>query len=221
MFQRDYFMRMIEQMTEAIGQIMQLRRDRKQEEALLLIDDLLESRFRLSSKLVRSLSDEDLMKMMTTNGVVDTDMLAAIAVLVLQEARLQGDLRREDESYAAALKALQLFIRLSLLGEGSPLADPKAHIGELLEKLSPYELPSSTKRLLMEWHEAEGRFDQTENIMHELLDDEALRPEAAAGIYRRLLLQSDEKLEAGGLPREEIEQGLAALLLKYEEAGVE
>ncbi|WP_028609372.1 DUF6483 family protein [Paenibacillus harenae] len=211
MFQRDYFMRMIEQMTEAVGQIMNLRRQRKHEEALLYIDDLLEKRFRLSSKLVRSLSDEDLMKMMTTNGVAETGQLEAIAVLTAQEARLYDDLRRVDESYAAGLKALQLFVRLSLLGAEPAIMDPREQIGKLLKKLSPYELPVPTKRLLIEWHEAEGQYDLAENIMHELLEDRELNPEEAEEVYRRMLLQSDERLRAGGLPREEVEQALQAL----------
>ncbi|MOA09493.1 hypothetical protein D3C78_1293260 [compost metagenome] len=47
--------------------------------------------------------------------------------------------------------------------------------------------------------------------MHELLDADALVIEEAAVIYRRILLQSDERLEAGNLPREEVAQGLEAL----------
>jgi hypothetical protein len=212
MFQRDYFMRMIEQMTEAVGQIMNLRRERKHEEALLFIDELLDKRFRLSSKLIRSLSDEDLMRMMTTNGVLETDHMQAIAILMKQEAELNGDLGREDESFVAYVKALHLFLRLSLADAEPTIVEPRGQIKELLERLLPYELPLPTKRLLMEWHEAEGHFDLVENMMHELLGDNALNPSAAEDIYRRMLLQSDDRLEAGGLPREEIEQGLEALL---------
>ncbi|CAM4021221.1 DUF6483 family protein [Paenibacillus alkaliterrae] len=212
MFQRDYFMRMVEQMTEAIGQIMNLRRERKQEEALLVIDDLLDKRFRLSSKLIRSLSDEDLMKVMTTNGVLETDHMQAIALLMKQEALISGELGREDESFSANVKALQLFVRLSLAGAEPTIAEPREQIAELLEELRPYELPVPTKRLLIEWHIAEGRYDRAENVMHELLEDNALWTEEAAAIYRRMLLESDERLLAGGLPRDEVEQGLSALM---------
>ncbi|WP_169087233.1 DUF6483 family protein [Paenibacillus sp. PL91] len=211
MFQRDYFMRMIEQMTEAVGQIMNLRRERKHEEALLFIDELLDKRFRLSSKLIRSLSDEDLMRMMTTNGVLETDHMQAIAILMKQEAELSSDLGREDESFFAYVKALHLFLRLSLVDAEPTIVEPRGQIMELLERLLPYELPLPTKRLLMEWHEAEGRYDLVENVMHELLGDNALSKAAAEDIYRRMLLQQDERLAAGGLPREEIEQALQSL----------
>ncbi|OME78983.1 hypothetical protein BK120_21985 [Paenibacillus sp. FSL A5-0031] len=211
MFQRDYFMRMIEQMTEAVGQIMNLRRERKHEEALLYIDELLDTKFRLSSKLIRSLSDEDLLKMMTTNGILETDHLQAIALLMKQEAELTADLGREDESFIAYVKSLHLFLRLSLVDAAPTITEPREQIKELLERLKPYELPLATKRLLMEWLEAEGRYDAVENMMHELLEDNALTNEEADAAYRRLLLQPDERLDAGGLPREEIEQGIEDL----------
>jgi hypothetical protein len=208
-------MRMIEQMTEAVGQILQLRRERKQEEALLVLDELLDKRFRLSSKLIRSLSDEDLVRMMTTNGLLEADQLGAIAILVRQEAELHAELGREDESFVLSIKALHLFLRLSLADTETVIVNPNEQIAELLEELLPYELPVHTKKLLSTWHEAEGRYDQVENMMHELLDDRVLSAADATDIYRRLLLQDDERLVAGGLPRAEIEQGLRELNDQY------
>lgn len=211
MFQRDYFMRMIEQMTEAVGQILNLRRERKHEDALLFIDELLDKKFRLSSKLIRSLSDEDLMKMMTTNGILETDHLQAIALLMKQEAEVNAELGREDESFFAYLKSLHLFVRLALAGAEPTFAEPREMIKELQDKLLPYELPMKSKRLLLEWNMEEGRFDFAENLMHELLEDNALGLAEAKDIYRRMLLQTDGALEAGGLPREEIMLGLESL----------
>lgn len=211
MFQRDYFMRMIEQMTEVLGQVMNLRKERKQEEALIIIDELLDKRFRLSSKLIRSLSEDDLMKVMTANGIVETDHLQAIALLMKQEAELYDELGRERESFEMYVRSLRLFIRLSLIDAEPTIVEPRGQIIELLEQLRPYELPDPAKRLLMEWHEAEGEYDKTENIMYELLEVRALSPEAAADIYRRLLRIEDGQLAAGGLPREEVELGLAEL----------
>lgn len=218
MFQRDYFMRMISQMTEALGQVMGLRKQMKQEEALFVLDDLLDKHFRLSSKLIRSLSDEDLMKVMTTNGIVDTDHLQAIAIILKQEALLHGELGREAERFGLYNRSLRLFLRLSLMKADPTIVEPKEQILELLELIREYELPVPTKRLLMEWHEAEARFDKTENVMFELLEERALSAEEAAEVYARLLERSDEELEAGGLPREEIRQGLAELNLDVKES---
>lgn len=217
MFQRDYFMRMIEQMTEAVGQILNLKRQHKPEEALLVIDDLLDKRFRLSSKLIRSLSDEDLMKVMTTNGLVETDHLQAIAILMKQESELYDELGREEESFVAAVKSLHLFMRLSIMGAEPTIVEPREQVDELLEQLLPYELSPPTKRLLAEWYEVEGRFALVENVIHELLEDDVLSLTEVAEVYKRMLLQSDERLQAGGLPRVEIEQGLTALFAAEKE----
>lgn len=225
MFQRDYFMRMIAQMTEAIGQMMSLRKEHKQAEALLVLDELLEKHFRLSSKLVRSLSDEDLIKVVSRNGLADAEQLQAIAMLLRQEGLLLGDLGRESESFASRARSLRLFIRVSLLNADMELGNPDKYIAELLDALSPYELPLSVKRLLLEWHEANGRYDQVENVMHELLEASAMPSADAAAIYRRLLRLGDRELEKGGLPRDEVKQGLADLngieeerLAEYERA---
>lgn len=218
MFQRDYFMRMIAQMTEAIGQIMQLRREQKQAEALLVIDELLDKEFRMSGKLIRSLSDEDLIQVMSTNGHPDTDSLQAIGLLLKQEAHLYAELGKEAESFTGYVRALRLFLRLALLDAEPTIVDPRDEIRDLLETLQPYELPAPAKRLVMAWHEAEGRYADMENLMYELLEDMALPASEAAGIYERLLQLEDVKLEAGGLPRDEIEQGLTELSVeRYKE----
>lgn len=211
MFQRDFFMRMIEQMTEAVGQVMQLKREMKHEEALVVIDDLLDKRFGLSGKLIRSLSDKDLLAVMSKNGVIETDNVQAIAILLKQEGDIYDELGNEDASYNQYLKALHLFMRLSLVDAPHTIINPAFEAEQLLDRLKPFELSQATKLLQAEWYEGEGRFDQAENVLHELLEDGAIPTDEANAFYRRLLLYDDERLQAGGLPREEIQQGLAAL----------
>lgn len=217
MFQRDYLMRMIEQITEALGEVMQLRKERKQEEGLELLDDMLERQFGLSGKLIRSLSDDDLLKLMSANGVVQVDNLQAIAVTFKEQAELHEELGHEDESYELNVKALQLFMRLTLLGAPASIVNPADEARKLMDKLGEYELPVYMKRLQTEWHESEGEYDQAENLMYELLDDGHIEKEEMASFYRRLLLYEDGRLEEGGLPRNEIQSGLADLGLARKE----
>ncbi|MCQ6558826.1 DUF6483 family protein [Paenibacillus mendelii] len=207
MFQRDYFMRMIEQMSVVVGQVMGLRRERKQEEALLVIDELLDREFRLNAKLIRSLSDRDLIAMMTRNGIVETANVYAIARLLKEEGDLHEELQRPESSYPSRLKSLHLFIRLALLDAPSVLKTPTEEAFELLADLKGYELPAETKQLLLEWHEAERRYDLAENVLYELMEDDVLTKADADDFYSRLLLLPEESLEAGGLPRDEIIDG--------------
>ncbi|MFD0715286.1 DUF6483 family protein [Paenibacillus sp. GCM10027626] len=206
MFHRDYFMRMIEQMTQVVGQVTGLRRERKHEEALYAIDELLDRQFRLNGKLIRSLSDEDLIQMMTTNGVVESPNIYAIAALLKEEGDVYEEMGEGDKSYQSHLKALHLFIRLAMLDNAPVINKPSEEAQKLLNKLSVYELPSATKLLQLDWHEADGQYALAENVLYELMEDGVLGQEAAAEFYRRLLQVPDEQLLAGGLPREEIEE---------------
>lgn len=214
MFRRDYLMNMIEQMTEAVGQILQLKKELKHQEALLVIDEFLDKRFGISGKLIRSLSDKDLMAVLTTNGVIETDKIQAIAVTLKQESDLYAETGNDDASFVSGLKALQLFMRLSLVDAEPTITNPSKEAGELLERFKTYELPSYTKQLQAEWLEGEGQFDRAEDVLYELMEDGVTSSEEMEAFYRRLLFYADEKLEAGGLPREEVEYGLQALVSK-------
>ncbi|MBM7567361.1 DUF6483 family protein [Paenibacillus sacheonensis] len=207
-FQRDFFMRMIEQMGEAAGVIMGLRQQRKNEEALLVIDDLLDRQFRMNGKLIRQLSDADLVRMMTTNGVVETANLSGVALLMKEEASILNELGRTEQGYPIQLKAFHLFMRLALLDAPAMLRTPSEEAADLAQQLDGYELPRATKLLMWEWHEGDKRYDEAENILHELLEDGMIPREEAEEFYRRLLLLPDESLEAGGLPRDEVIEGL-------------
>lgn len=211
-FQRDFFMRMIQEMGEAAGAILGLRQQRKQEEALQVIDDLLDKRFRMNGKLIRQLSDADLVRMMTTNGVVETANLSGVALLMKEEAAILNELGRTEQSYPLQLKAFHLFMRLSLLDAPAMLRTPSEEAADLAAQLEGYELPRATKLLMWEWHEGDKRYDEAENVLHELLEDGMVPREEAAEFYRRLLLLPDESLEAGGLPRDEVVDGLERIM---------
>ncbi|REE92808.1 hypothetical protein A8990_103106 [Paenibacillus taihuensis] len=216
MFQRDYFMRMIEQMSEVAGQVMGLRQQRKQEEALLVIDELLDRKFRMNSKVIKQLSDADLVRIMTLHGVVETANLHAIALLIKEESEILNELGRTDQVFALQLKAFHLFMRLSLLDAPAMLRTPSEEAAEMAAKLDVYELPEATRLLMYEWHEGDGRYDEAENVLYELLEDGVLIPEDAVDFYRRLLLLPDESLIAGGLPRDEVAEGLEQAARKTE-----
>lgn len=186
-----------------------------------LIDDLLDKQFRLNGRLIRSLSDADLVRMMTTSGVVETANLHAIALLLKEEADIYDDMGRPEMSYPARLKSFHLFMRLALLDSPAMLRTPSEEAADLADKLGDYELPADTKLLMYEWHEGDGRYDRAENMLYELMEDGAVSAEEADEFYRRLLLLPDESLEAGGLPREELLEGLNSLAAREKVSGAE
>jgi hypothetical protein len=130
-----------------------------------------------------------------------------VAALLQQEADLLADLGQEDESvprYAKALRLNLYLIRNDMEIEGW---DIQSRVGELLSALSDYELDSLTKQALWPWYEKSARLAEAENTLYELEEEGAVTSAEGDAFYERLAAYSDSALEAGGLPRIELEEG--------------
>ena len=93
------------------------------------------------------------------------------------------------------------------------LPEQTARAEQLIKILEDYELPHQTRERLMVHLEKTGRFDQAEDALFDLLEDEDSNAwELGKEFYERPLLKSDAELEAGGHPRDEAVDGLNELL---------
>ncbi|RXZ84065.1 hypothetical protein EBB07_02955 [Paenibacillaceae bacterium] len=214
MFQRDYLMRMVEQMTSALAQVAGMRQRKENLEAQMLIDELLDRRFRMKYNLLTTLSDKDIVDLLTTNSYTDYASLQAIALLLKEKGDIYADTGDEQQAYENHLKSLHLFIHAKLGDSDSLAADPGQEAEALNARLQVYELPAETKQLLLAWHEQEGRFGQAENLLYELLEDGNIAANEAERFYLALLHRPDSELVQGGLPREEVQSGLDQLVTK-------
>jgi hypothetical protein len=211
MFQRDYIMRMIAQAAEAAGVLLGMRRRRAQTEALRFIDDWLERNLRLRLDLVDRLSADDLVRLHTTAGVPDAGAIIAIARLLREAASAADEAGDEEQAFLRRLKALELNLAVSAEKPDGAALDPDEEAEALLGELAAWELPPAALFGLVAWCERRGRYAEAENWLHEWLDTEGADRNLAVSFYRRLLGLPDERLAAGGLPREEAEAGLAEL----------
>ncbi len=213
-------MRMIHQMSEAVGQIMGLRQQRENKEALLLVDELLDRNFRMNSRLLQSLSGEDIVRLMTRSGATDYSGLQSIAVLLREKAAIHEEEGDGALAFGLRVKALHLQLRSVLDGSGTIVADPEQEARALEQQVIPYELPESLKRLLLSWYEAGGRLADAENILHELLEDGELEFEEAEHFYVRMKQLGNERLQAGGLSIEEVMEASELLQSQWNKQGV-
>ncbi|WJH34043.1 hypothetical protein N6H14_29450 [Paenibacillus sp. CC-CFT747] len=85
MYQRDYILRMIEQITTAIATISGLRKEQKQQQAFDLLEELLNRHFRLNSKLLTSLSERDIIGILQKDGVVESEKVLILAAMLKEE----------------------------------------------------------------------------------------------------------------------------------------
>lgn len=211
MFSRDYLVRLIEEMSTVLGKAMGLRQENKLTEAEWEIDDLYQRRFRLSGSLIHSLSPEDLITMFTFNGVLESDRVQGVALLLKEQALIdeaKGDLAQAN---VRRMKALHLLAYASVHGAPLKWIKTKEEINQLVELLQGKVLTASLHQVLWTYYESIGNYAKAEDHLFYLRDRQMDVTEEGIAFYHRLLEQTDEALEEGGLPREEVLQGLSQL----------
>lgn len=219
MMQRDYILRLIEQLGQVWAILYTLVSKGQIAEALLVIDQALQRLVGFSLAEAEALSADDLIALIRLSGSrleesIVADQLTVLASLLREAAdayAIQGDPDRADNQ---RLKALHLFLA-ALTGNGSPSSPQVAEAVEpLLEQLSEYELPARVKDLLWQHFERVGQFAKAEDWLFELLEDDQAEPdtvERGIAFFERLLERSDAELVQGDLPRDEVLAGLAQL----------
>ncbi|GGO07651.1 DUF6483 family protein [Saccharibacillus kuerlensis] len=215
MLRKDYLMRMIEEMTEAVGSMMGLRREHKNEQALEKLDGLLKRNFRMSERMLRSLPPEELILLFQQRGGVDAESLQLVARMLQENGEIRENMGEEQEAASVRIKALHLYLYAALNGGSRELVDYPQRISELTAQLERYRLPAEAEKLVMLYEEREGRYIQAEDAMFRMLnaspiDDENALEEGRM-FYARLAALDDEQLRSGGLSRLDLEEGIEAL----------
>lgn len=219
MVQRDYILRLIEQLGPGAAALIRSAEQRKghqYREAGRTIDQTLRQFFGLDSEAVRGLSAEELVGLVRLghSPLVGSDALAEKLVLLASILAEQADLdaaQNDPEGSAdCALKSLQIFL-VVLTGEDPTAERAIAALDPLLNHLAAYDLPAPTKQQLWQHYERAGEFARAEDWLFALLeDDPAALPDGIA-FYDRLAWRTDDELARGNLPRDEVAAGLAEL----------
>ncbi|AWB47043.1 hypothetical protein DCC85_18555 [Paenibacillus sp. CAA11] len=216
MLRRDYLVRMIEEMTDMIATVFNLKQQKKYTEALWELDEQYKKQFRLNGTLVNSLSLKDLIEVFRMGDKIEADKLQSLARLMKEEGGIYLEQNKEDEAVIRYMKALHLFMYASFHGADRELWNIDREVQELRTAVKGYQLPVETEQLLMSYEEREGRFDSAEDSLYRLLKSGTTGIGEGTAFYERLLNLEDEKLEQGNLPREEVEEGLAELRRRAE-----
>jgi hypothetical protein len=225
MAQRDYILRMFEEMSRAVAQIIYQREIKDYQATHDLIDEQFKQTLGMGSGFLHSLSDETLLSMLTTLGMLNIEKCWLIAMLLKAEGNLYADEQDENKSYYSYLKSCNLFLEALYDQNQHCNIEKIAEIEELLGKLEDYELPPRTMQLLFWYFEYTGRYAKAEDMLFDILEiepDEEM--ECIEGIesvdemrskgeafYVRLLSKNDSTLENGNFSRSEIRDGLARL----------
>ncbi|MGG3283634.1 DUF6483 family protein [Paenibacillus solani] len=208
MFRRDYLVRLIEDMTQMIAKVFSLKQERKHTEALWELDELFKRQFRLNSELLRSLSAADIEQLFRNHGYLEADKLQTATRLLEEEASLLLELEREEEAIMLYIKVFQLYLKSALQGADMKLIGLEERIGMVKEQLKSYALPETAQRDYYAYAEQQGIYAEAENMLYQLLDNGYMEYDEATSFYERLLLKLPEDLARGGLPLEEVHEGI-------------
>lgn len=207
MFRRDYIVRMIEDMTAMVAKVLTLKQEKKTTEALYEVDELLNRHFRLNSRLLNSLSVEDIIDMFRIGGVLESDKLQGVARLLKEEAGIYNEGGNKEAALFRAMRSLHLFLYADLNGADRELLQMNREIDELLKETEGYLLPAKTEQLLLAYMESLGRYSKAEDSLYRLWEQGLDVAAEGKELYNRLLLQTPEALELGLLPLTEVKQG--------------
>jgi len=222
MINKDYILRLAEQIGRSLAIILGLRKYNQQEEALIYIDNVLLKTTGMTSRFINSLSEEMLLQIFSPMGILNVEACLWTATLLKAEGEIYAEMGKSDESYYRSVKALHLF--LAALRHEHVADDSELHgyVRDLLKKLDDFELPASTKQLLIGYYEYLGHYAKAEDVLFELLDDgegdseidHAALIDQGKQFYTRLQNKSVADLAAGNMSREEIEDGLQQMRLR-------
>ena len=216
MIRRDYILRMIEEFIQALARVNALKQDRRWQEAAGVVDEEFQRLIGVGAQAVARLTETELLATIIrgepTQAVRDkTLMLTAL----LKEA---GDVaawqERAEESRSCYLKGLHLMLETLAHEEVFAFPEFVPRVEMFVAVLRDSPLPLETQALLMQHYERSGEFAKAEDALFAMLEAEpenAGLVEFGASFYKRLQGQSDAALEAGNLPRPELEAGVAEL----------
>ena len=218
MFQRDYILRLVEQLAKTLGALVVLKKAKRFDEAELTVSEAARNLVGLDVPTLHALPLDQIVTLFSPGGSLDAGKCLVVAEILEEDAdvkTLKGD---EAGAYRSRIRALGLLLEVSGREGLDRMPEParyRAKIERLTRALSENApVPAIQKRLVLH-HEREGAFSRAEDVLFELVDiagaghDEAVA--SGIALYERLLTKSDEELERGGLPRDEVEEGLSEL----------
>jgi tetratricopeptide (TPR) repeat protein len=153
MTQKDYILRIAENVGRALAQIIYDKEIQDYQGALSLIDELCKQTVGAGTGFIHAISEETLLAMLTLLGILNVEKALLIATLLQAEGDIYEDQGNPDAAYESYLKALNLFLEIVLRDDHLHDLRCSPQVEYLLSKLEAYELPLDTRRLLFRYDE--------------------------------------------------------------------
>src|SRR5438552_9027371 len=216
MIRRDYILRMIEEFMQALSRIRALQKGQRSQEAAVAMEEEVTRLVGGGSLALAGLTETELLARLIRGE--PTQVVHAKTLMLTTRLKEAGDLAaaqdRAAESRTCYLKGLHLLLHTPAGGDPYDSPDFVPKIEMFVAALQGAPLPLETNAMLMQHYERSGQFAKAEDALFAMLEDEPRHPrilEFGIAFYQRLEGRSDASLDAGDLPRAEVEAGLTEL----------
>jgi len=212
MIERDYFMRMINILRQMIARILFLKNEKDFPKALLDIQTTGKTLLGIDGEMARRLSPSQIMQLFGSDLTVAVPKSYVAAILFKEEADVRALMREEEEPTRLYLRSLTLLLDVYEWAKEPIEPDHPKIIDEVLGKLKDFVLPVDLLEKLFRFREVRGEYDKAENVLYDIFEVKPAFKVQGILFYKRLLEKKDEELEKGGLPRTEVQEGIAELV---------
>lgn len=210
MFQKDYIMRMIEQLTTAIAALLGSKSKTRIEECHQMLNGALYDLTGMREETLLKLSHKDLISIISGGKQINTKKCLALAEMLKLKAEVSRD--NPARSFDLYLKSFNIFVEVTL--ERSTVDNNSDQtINEIIDVIKRYEIPKESKQLLFRYYELTGHYDKAEDVLFKMLnsnsrDDMADMVDEGFSFYERLKGKTLVELKGGNLPLGEVIEGL-------------
>lgn len=211
MINRDYILRMIEQLSRFLAKALLMRDGKEYLEAVNEVKKAGKMFLGLNPEAMDALSDRDLIRLWSVGTDLDAEKCALAAQIFKAEGEIyeaQGDFDKASESY---LKSFSLLVKtINFLKEKIP-SELIVSIEFLTQHLDVTSIPIALQHKLFTTYAIIGRFSKAEDLLFDMIQEDPSFSEEGKRFYQQLLKRTDEELEKGNLPRSEVLESLAEL----------
>ncbi len=214
MSQKDYILRIAQELGSAMAQVLYNRQIKDYTAAHQLIDEQSKQIFGMGIGFMRSVPEETLLSMFTSFDSLDTEKCWLLAILLKAEGDIYEDQGNASESYYSYIRSLNLFLEVLLLGTTSNDTSIIPEIDDLLSRLSDYDLPIGTRLLLFRYFDQAHQYVRAVDLLFEMLETNGPDEDIlgyGVSFYQQLLKKSDATLRADNFSREKAIKGLSQL----------
>jgi hypothetical protein len=208
---QDYILRMFQDMTIFMTRVVQMRKEQRDEDALLLLVDESAKITGIPPSLIYALSDEDLIQTLQARGALEAMRCYVLAELFREEGSIYADRGEQQEALLRLSKGARLYAEALSRSDDDDALPSLVGARSLLAVVHAADLPFATAAMLVDELLRYEQFELVDNLLFELQDarDDPQMVRLVTDGYAAMLQATDDQLIDAGLARDEIALALA------------